>query len=433
MAEIIKSLKIITLASVFAMICASTALAGDLPRIHGFAENSIGVRVTEDGKTNKRGYNMLEQRMRFKLSYYPDEIEALENWNTEIMFKADILADEYTEKFSFNIRELYAFFSPLSFIDLKIGEQVLTWGTGDYMFVNDLFPKDYVSFLIGRDDEYLKRPSYAGRATFFSRIAAMDVVVIPFFTPNKIVKGDRLSFYDPLRGGIVGRVSDRQLLEPPTQFENTEIAARLYGTFRSYEWAGYYFHGFYKNPMGYKEELNSQLYYPQLDVYGGSVRGPIPFIGGIGNVELGYYDSKEDTAGKDRLIPNPGIKYLAGYKKAFKHDFEIGVQYFVEQMLYYDNYKESLLNTDSQDDAIYQQLTLRLTKLMANQTLRLSCFVFYSPVDNDIYARPVLVWDATDKWKISLGGNIFLGKQTNADYGQYVGNNNIYMRVRYSF
>ena len=36
--------------------------------------------------------------------------------------------------------------------DLKIGQQVLTWGTGDYVFLNDLFPKDYQSFFSGRDD-----------------------------------------------------------------------------------------------------------------------------------------------------------------------------------------------------------------------------------------------------------------------------------------
>ncbi len=46
-------------------------------------------------------------------------------------------------------------------VNLKIGRQVFTWGTGDYLFINDLFPKDYESFYIGRDDEYLKRPSEA--------------------------------------------------------------------------------------------------------------------------------------------------------------------------------------------------------------------------------------------------------------------------------
>ena len=37
--------------------------------------------------------------------------------------------------------------------DVKIGQQVLTWGTGDYVFLNDLFPKDYPSFFAGRSDD----------------------------------------------------------------------------------------------------------------------------------------------------------------------------------------------------------------------------------------------------------------------------------------
>jgi len=412
---------------------ASSASASNLPKIHGFAENAAGIRLREDGKTNQTGYNLLEQRTQIETSYYPERWELLERWNTEFFFKSDLLMDEYTERFSFELRELYVLFSPFDFLDLKIGRQVLTWGTGDYVFINDVFPKDYVSFLIGRDDEYLKRPSYAARSTFFSKYASLDIAVIPFFTPNKIVMGDRISFYDPLQGVIVGSESDRFLLEPPKQFENTQFATRLYGTMKSYEWAAYYFHGFYKNPIGYKEEMNAKLYYPKLDLYGASLRGPAPVIGGILNAEAGYNLSREDRAGKSRTIPNNSVKYLIGYKRAFKHDFEIGAQYFIEQMLYYGNYKDSLLPADSQDDYMYQQYTLRLTKLLVNQTLRLSLFVFYSPTDNDLYFRPSLVWDATDQWKLSLGSNIFVGEQTNADYGQYTGNNNIYMRLRYSF
>jgi len=426
----VRVLSILFSLSCFFAVCAN---AFELPKIHGFSENAAGVKISEDDKANKRGINLFEQRMQFKLRYFPDRITVLEDWQTEVFLKADALMDEYAERFFLNLKEAYITSTPFDFLDIKVGRQVLTWGTGDYVFINDMFPKDYESFLIGREDEYLKRPSYALRAMFFSQIATLDIAVIPYFTPNKAVTGDRLSFFDPLRAGIVGRVSDRKLLRPPFQFENTEAAFRLYGTLDSYEWAGYYFRGFYKNPMGYKEEANSILYYPELDVFGASLRGPVPILGGIVNGELGYFNSREDTAGKDRLIPNPSMKYLIGYKRSFKNDLEIGLQYYLDHMLYWDNYKESLLAQDSRDDEVYQQYSLRITKLMARQTLRLSFFTFYSPVDNDIYLRPLIQWDATDRWKVSLGANIFIGQQTNGDYSQYTGNNNIYTRVRYSF
>ena len=44
---------------------------------------------------------------------------------------------------------------------------MLTWGTGDLLFINDLFPKNWKSLAIGRDDEYLKDPSGAVKASFF--------------------------------------------------------------------------------------------------------------------------------------------------------------------------------------------------------------------------------------------------------------------------
>lgn len=409
------------------------AFAADIPKVHGFSEVAFGLKVSDDRKANKDGYNMAEERMQFKLHYFP-KLDLLKKWNTEIFFKTDIVMDEYTKRPKWwTPRELYISFTPLSFADFKIGEQILTWGTGEYIFINDQFPKDYESFLIGRDDDYLKRPSYALRGTLSSSWASLDIVTIPIFTPNKVIDGERLSFFDSFKGRIVGTESDRFLMEPSRQFENTEIASRAYGTVKSYEWAVYYFHGFYKNPSGYKNEALSQLFYPRHDLYGASLQGPAPFIGGIANAEIGYDYSAEDEAGKDRLVPNSSIQYLVGYKKAFKDDLEIGLQYFITQMLYYRNYKRSLLSGDSQDDEVYQQYTFRVTKLFANQTVNLSLFTFYSPVDNDVYFRPSLSWVARDAWKVVVGANIFLGRQNNSDYGQYKGNSNIYARLRYSF
>ena len=54
--------------------------------------------------------------------------------------------------------------------DVSIGRQVQTWGTGDLLFLNDLFPKDFQSFFSGRDDEYLKAPGNAIRITHFSPV-----------------------------------------------------------------------------------------------------------------------------------------------------------------------------------------------------------------------------------------------------------------------
>jgi hypothetical protein len=33
---------------------------------------------------------------------------------------------------------------------------IITWGVGDLLFINDVFPKDWESFFSGRPPEYLK-------------------------------------------------------------------------------------------------------------------------------------------------------------------------------------------------------------------------------------------------------------------------------------
>jgi hypothetical protein len=418
-----------------AAICADThAFASETPKLHGFVETGIGLKVNDDKLAAKNGYNMAEQRAQFKLRYFPDELDILKQWNTEIFFKTDVLIDEYTEQPKWwGPRELYIAFTPVSFADVKIGEQILTWGTGDYIFINDQFPKDYVSFIIGRDDDYLKLPSYAGRLTLSGKLASLDLVAIPAFTPNNVPDGSRVSYYDPLFGCVVGTQGERYLREPPMQIENTEVAARLYGTMNSYEWALYYNHGYYKNPVGYKNQQTGELYYPELDVYGASIQGPVPIVGGIANFEAGLLSSKEDDYAKNRLVQDSTMQYLLGYKRGFKNDFEVGAQYYLIQMLHYTAYKNSLIAGDSQDDKVYQQFTLRLTKLFANQTVNASIFVFYSPIDHDTYLRPSLSWKATDAWSLVVGSNVFLGNQNNADWGQFKGNSNIYCRLRYSY
>lgn len=52
-----------------------------------------------------------------------------------------------TEEFDADIRSLNVAFRPSDVLDVKIGRMVSTWGTGDLVFINDMFPKDWQSFL----------------------------------------------------------------------------------------------------------------------------------------------------------------------------------------------------------------------------------------------------------------------------------------------
>jgi len=104
-------------------------------------------------------YNSIlnEIRNQWDLAYFG-------NW-FELRSKTDLGYDAVLTKMIFEPRELKLEIFPALWWDLKIGRQILTWGKGDYVFINDLFPKDYRSFLSGRNIEYLKAPSDAIKLT----------------------------------------------------------------------------------------------------------------------------------------------------------------------------------------------------------------------------------------------------------------------------
>ena len=392
--------------------------------LHGFVEGAYGQRF-EDDTTKHDDYNLMEGRIQVRGSYAPD---VAEDFEPELVFKGDLLYDHYQRITKGNLREAYLSLTPHDMIDLKVGRQILTWGTGDLLFINDLFPKDYVSFFIGRDDEYLKLPSDALKGSIFFAKVSTDIVLIPEFEPNNSINGKRLSYYSPSLGGIAGEEGAGTFDEPDHEIKNWEKALRIYGNIGRTEAAFYYFDGFYKDPKGV-DPVTSEPYYPELRVLGISLRGPL--AGGIANFETGHYDSIEDKDGTDPLIENSSIKAFAGYERDLGGDFKAGIQYQYEHMIDYDNFIAA--DVDSKRDEDQHLWTLRLHKMTMNQNLTLSFFAFYAPYDKDYHLRPKVSFKFTDNLNATIGGNIFQGKEEYTFFGQFTRNDNVYIRVRYNF
>ncbi|MFH1847860.1 MAG: hypothetical protein ABH825_01430, partial [Candidatus Omnitrophota bacterium] len=187
MGQVIKKILSACAPAILAGIFAAKCFAGT-PEFHGFLEGAYGVKVRDDN-TKRDDFNLLEQRLQLKAAHF-FEGGYLSDRSGIINFKADFTVDEYyAGKTGHEIRELNLSLTPLDFMDAKVGRQILTWGTGDYLFINDMFPKDYISFFTGRDDEYLKKPSDAVRMSFYPRGFSADFALITHFTPNTHAKG----------------------------------------------------------------------------------------------------------------------------------------------------------------------------------------------------------------------------------------------------
>ena len=387
--------------------------------LHGFYEMRGGYRLQND--KYEKDISIMEGRLQLDLSSYPE-------WG-ELKFKGDALGDAVTEEGDFQIREAYMLTTPLDFMDLKIGRQILTWGTGDLVFINDLFPKDWQSFFIGRDTEYLKAPSDAAKISIFSDWANLDIVYTPEFDPDRFISGERLSYWNSNLSRLAGQDAEIQADKPNRWFRDSEIAARLYKNINNYELALYGYHGYWKSPAGQNTAM-SRAIFPDLNVYGMSVRGA--FGKGIGNLEVGYYESADDRSGRNPLINNSEMRYLLGYTQEIAKDFTMALQYYIEQLLEYSRYRDSLPSGPARDRE-RQLLTLRLTKLLMNQNLRCSLFTYYSPTDSDVYMRPNVNYKVSDNMAVEFGSNIFFGDYPHTFFGQFQNNTNMYVGLRYSF
>src|SRR3970282_1827099 len=69
------------------------------------------------------------------------------------------------------------------------------------LFANDVFPKDWVALFTGRPMEYLKVGSDALKLDLHPGGIEAEIVVLPFFQPDRYPTGDRLLLPDPFPPG----------------------------------------------------------------------------------------------------------------------------------------------------------------------------------------------------------------------------------------
>jgi len=389
----------------------------------GFTETRVAVRL--QGDQFQKPFSLAETRFQFEAER---ELGAATlNLTADVYF--DAVSDQHEFGFDgdahiFDLRQATIEFSPLDFMDVKLGRQVLTWGTGDLLFINDLFPKDWRAFLLGRDDEYLKAPTQAMKASFYFDRLSLDVVYVPEFVTDRFVNGSRISYFDPKTGDLNGRPDVVTTIKPEGWLEKDELSLRLFGTFASVEVAAYYYDGYWKSPGGSDISLGVGTF-PRLKVYGSSVRSAI--WGGIGSAEIGYYDG-QDRSSMAPFNRNDEVRFLAGYERDLGGDLTIAFQYNFERKL-----RSSALSTGASEQRTHHVITQRITKQLWQQTFTFSLFNFYSPSGNDGHLRLKLSYKINDAVKLESGFNFFYGRTDETFFGQFQKASNVSAAMKVSF
>lgn len=415
-----KEFLIILLAVVATAIpCPSYPEPSDI-KLHGFFQENSSLNTREENPDGG-DFKWAEERVQLKLSVDKEPIS--------LFLKGDAFYDHIDDEADAELREGYLDYIAEKW-DIRLGRQVITWGLGDMIFINDVFPKDYEAFFSGRPMEYLKRGVDGMKAGIYPTFTSFELVFVPFFTPNNFPRTGRFWMYDPMP-----QLENRQESEPATNLRNTEVSMRVYRNIGGSDASLYAYRGFYRQPSMQTDNPLSPtrltLFYPELSVYGASLQRRA--LAGIWSFEAGYYDSRQDRDGNDPMIPNSSSKTLIGYQRQLWEDFTVGLQYNGEYMDNYSEYEKSLSQGFPKERRFKQLTSLRLTHLLKHQTLRLSFFSFYSISDGDYMLNPEVKYNFTDNLWASLGSNIFGDGYGWSQFGQLAKNDNVYLQMRYEF
>ncbi len=381
----------------------------------GFVEGALGGRLNSDPLLPDT--TLRDTRVRLETEWSADDVR--------LTFKGEALYDGLTSEFDGELRDLSLATSPGEALDLKLGRQVLTWGTGDLLFLNDLFPKSWVSFFAGRDDEYLNATSDAVRMTWYTDALNIDFVWTPEFEPDDYLTGERFSFFSPVTGGIVAPDPPLSVNEP----DSGELAMRFFRSIGSAEIAFYLYDGYFKRPIALDE--NQAPTFAPLSVLGASIRRPLSK--GLFNSEFAYHFSRNDRAGTASGIPNDQFLFLLGYDFEAITNLNIGFQYYLEWTQDYDALIQGSPDPIFEPDEYRHVLTNRLTYRTLQDKLIWSLFTFYSFSDDDYYMRPVVMYRQNDSWNYTGGLNLFGGKRDHTFFGQLEDNSSAYFRIRFNY
>ncbi len=386
----------------------------------GFVEAGAGFRINDDPLIDSDS-TLEELRWRVETS--------TEGETFSIDIKGDLGYDGVEDDIIVDVRNLTLAFSLGGNTDFRIGRQVQTWGTGDLVFLNDLFPKDFVSFFSGRDDEYLKAPGNAMRVTHYTSLVNIDFVWTPEFESDVYLDGERFSFFSPVAGQSIAPDPPFSAIEPRDSFSNGEFALRLFRTIESTEYALYAYRGFFKQPNALTASL--QPTFAPLNAFGASIRRPAGK--GLFNAEVSWYLSQDDRDGTNPLIPNDQFRLLAGYEWEARPSFTVGLQYYLEWTLDHDELLANSPNPIFEPDEHRHLLTNRLTWRTGRDRHTWSLFTFFSPSDKDIHLRPSYTYRHSDSWSIFAGANLFAGDEPQTFFSQLEDASNAWLRVRFSY
>ncbi len=390
----------------------------------GYVESSFGARASDDGPIQDR--NVLEEsRLLIEKDFYGNNGEVL---NVGIL----ATTDPDRNQSEIELRE-GSIFLPLSrSVELKAGRQVLSWGPSQFEFINDHFAKDFRSFFVGRDLDFLKAPNDAAKLSYYGDMANIDLVVTPSFEPDRLPAGDVIPVYDPrtqqLVSSVPGADTPPRPRRPESSLDNGEIHLRMNKMLGRWEAALYGYRGFIGQPSAFDR---SNPYHAELASAGFSLRGPM--MGGVVWAEGSYDDVREDGAGDTGNLPPSRANLGVGMRYRTAPTVNYMVQAISSWQIDAAGYRSALGPDHPGTDRVRHRLQVATTRDYWSDRLTVEMRGFAGLTEEDWHARLKGTYEYSDAVTLSSGVLLYGAGQPTSRFGVLDEHDLAFARLRYGF
>ncbi|MBI5343801.1 MAG: hypothetical protein HZB83_00420 [Deltaproteobacteria bacterium] len=161
--------------------------AGDIS-INGFLQGNYSFNTSAPNPDGE-GFKRMEERGQIRCDVRAERLR--------LFIKTDVSYGHMDNQGAAELREGYIDYTG-GLWDVRAGRQVVTWGLGDLIFINDVFPKDYGAFFSGRPMEYLKKGVDGVKLGIYPEPYSFEFMAIPYFQPNALPDPKRFWMFDPM-------------------------------------------------------------------------------------------------------------------------------------------------------------------------------------------------------------------------------------------
>ncbi len=398
----------------------------------GFYQNWMAVRAAEENDIM-----LIRNRVRLDGNLYGETVGGY--------FSIDIRNDGTSGEYDFetSFREAYVdlFFSNVEF---RLGKQQVVWGKADGVFINDIVcPLDMSMFLL-QDFDNIRMGLPMAKANLYLGNWMLEGLWIPKFEPWQFAEAGSdweftLSVPPDTVWDLIPNVihlNDEEL--PENSLENSEFGLKLSTFLLGADISLLYLDGYADLPVIQVDSvtmiIDPTLEVPtQMDTYLSPIyyRSPMyglnfsrPVFTTVIRGELGYFGDRRFSNVNMQTVTSDYFSGMMGLDFTGPLGSSISFQAIHRQIM---DYKSGMV-----DDETEQMATATISGSFLRETVIASVLGLADVNEDAGLGRLDISYAWSDALRISLGGFLLWGNEDTL-FGQFDVNDNIYLKIKYSF